>query len=312
LKTLVIVINWNGDQDLIDCLDSLEAARAGSAEPYDVLVLDSASTGGSIGRVEHEYAWVNTLRLSENRFWAGGNNAAVRWALERGYEWLVFSNSDIIADLSWYPALQEVGKNKDVAAVGFKIFGEAERVPFDLFETYRRDYSLAQLQWHDDVYISGCFLAIRSECFIKLGLFDEVYKMYCEEFDFLSRVRMGGWRTVRCSAPIYHVSELASRKVPLLTAYFAIRNTIRVTLKLGPKRIFNSLKYAFKIFLRMADPKEKVDLVNSCRRREKPTEHICTNLGILLRACAWNLFFLPSTLFAGHKDKRLARSSRSK
>jgi GT2 family glycosyltransferase len=305
-STLVVVINWNGDQDLIDCLASLEHARKQLPDPYDVLVLDNASTSGSLQRAEREYPFVNFLRLPENRYWAGGNNAAVDWALDRGYEWIVFSNSDIVVDKTWYPALQRAGLTPRIGAVGFKIFGEAERVPFELFDIYRSDFKLSDLQWHDDVYISGCFLAVRSKCFVELGLFDEVYKMYCEEFDFLSRVRLAGWQTVRCNAPIYHVSELASRKVPLLTSYFSIRNNMRVLLKLGPRRFWNPIKYSVKIFLRMANPRDKVDLKDSCRRREKPTENLLTNLGLLLRACAWNLIFLPRTLRAGRRDARAA------
>lgn len=309
-STLVVVINWNGDQDLLDCLSSLELARRELADPYDVLVLDNASTSGSLERAEREYPSVNFLLLPENRYWAGGNNAAVDWALVRGYEWIVFSNSDVVVDKTWYPALQRAGSTPSVGAVGFKIFGEAQRVPVELFEAYRSDFKMSDLQWHDDVYISGCFLAVRSKCFVELGLFDEVYKMYCEEFDFLSRVRLAGWQTVRCNAPIYHVSELASRKVPLLTSYFSIRNNIRVFLKLGPRRFWNSFKYAAKIFLRMANLRDKVDLMDSCRRREKPTENLLMNLGLLVRACAWNLLFLPQTLKAGRRDTQTALAFR--
>jgi GT2 family glycosyltransferase len=310
-STLVVVLNWNGDQDLIECLDSLETARAAAAQPYDVLVLDNASTSGAFDRVTTEYPWVYFLRLSDNRYWAGGNNAAVQWALEREYEWIVLSNSDIVTDQTWYPALLETARVPGVGAVGFKIFGEAQRVPIKLFEDYRSDFSLGDLQWHEDLYISGCFLAVRSRCFKELGGFDEVYKMYCEEFDFLSRVRVAGWQTVRCNAPIYHVSELASRKVPLLTAYFAIRNNIRVMLKLEPQRAWRPLKYAVKVLLRMVNPAEKVDFTDSCRRREKPTDSILTNLAILLWACAWNIVFLPSTLLAGRRDTKAAILSRS-
>ena len=53
-RTLVVVINWNGDQDLIDCLDSLETAKADLLQGYDMLVLDNASTTGAIGRIEAE------------------------------------------------------------------------------------------------------------------------------------------------------------------------------------------------------------------------------------------------------------------
>jgi GT2 family glycosyltransferase len=311
LKTLVIVINWNGDQDLIDCLDSLQAAKTDLSQGYDVLVLDNASTTGAIGRIEAKYPWVKCLKISQNRYWAGGNNAAVQWALERDYEWIVLSNSDIVVGESWYPALQETGRSDEIRAVGFKIFGEARRVPIEEFRDYNASFDPRDLVWHDDIHMSGCFLAVRAACFAALGGFDEVYKMYAEEHDFLSRVRLAGWRTVRCNAPIYHVSELASRKVPLLTSYFAIRNNIRVLIKLGPRRFWSPAKYAAKVLLYMIDSSRTVDLVDSCRRREKPTDSLLTNLNIWIRACLWNVANLPATLLAGHKDMKVARSVRA-
>lgn len=310
-STLVVVINWNGGQDLIDCLDSLQAAKAGLSQGYDVLVLDNASTTGAIGRIEVEYPWVECLSLSENRYWAGGNNAAVQWALERDYEWIVLSNSDIVVGESWYPALQETGRSDEIGAVGFKIFGEARRVPIEAFHDYNASFDLRDLTWHDGIHMSGCFLAVRAACFAALGGFDEVYKMYAEEHDFLSRVRLAGWRTVRCNAPIYHVSELASRKVPLLTSYFAIRNNMRVLIKLGPRRFWGATRYAARVLRYMLDSSRTVDLVDSCRRREKPTDSLATNLNIWMRACLWNVVNLPATLLAGRKDIRAARSVRA-
>ena len=307
MKTLVVVINWNGDQDLIDCLDSLQAANADLSQAYDVLVLDNASTTGAIGRIKVEYPWVECLKLGENRYWAGGNNAAVEWALEKGYEWIVLCNSDIVVGKSWYPALQDTGCSDEIGVVGFKIFGEAKRVPIEEFHDCNASFDLRDLAWHDDIHMSGCFLAVRSACFAALGGFDEVYKMYAEEDDFLFRVRMAGWRTVRCNAPIYHVSELASRKVPLLTSYFAIRNNMRVLIKLGPRRFWSPAKYAAKVLLYMIDSSRTVDLVDSCRRREKPTDSLLTNLNIWMRACLWNVMNFPATLLSGHKDIRAAR-----
>ena len=311
MKTLVVVINWNGDQDLIDCLDSLQAAKTDLPQGYDVLVLDNASTTGAIGRIEFEYPWVECLKLSQNRYWAGGNNAAVQWALERDYEWIVLSNSDIVVGKSWYTALQETARSVEIGAVGFKIFGEARRGPIEEFHDYNASFHLRDLARHDDIHMSGCFLAVRAACFAALGGFDEVYKMYAEEHDFLSRVRLAGWRTVRCNAPIYHVSELASRKVPLLTSYFAIRNNMRVLIKLGPRRFWGATSYAARVLRYMLESSRAVDLVDSCRRREKPTNSLPTNLNIWMRACLWNVVNIPATLLSGHKDIRAALSVRA-
>jgi len=311
LSPLVIVLNWNGEQELLDCLDSLETAhRQQPAHPFDVLLVDNGSTAGVLAQARSQFPAVQLLALPENRYWAGGNNAAIAWALERSYPWLVFCNSDIVVDGRWSEALAHFHYTVDVGAVGFQVLGEYSRVPFSAFEQACEQFQIEQLTAADELYISGCFLAIRAECFRRLGCFDAVYRMYSEEDDFLMRVRLAGWRTVRCSAPIWHASELASRRVPRLTAYLAIRNSLRLRLKFGPRRLRSSLGFVLRVLAGMLNPSRPVDLVNSYQRRLKPSANPLVNLPILAAACLWNLLHLPETLRIARRDRRAALQGR--
>ena len=306
-RPLVIVLNWNGEQELHDCLASLNRAAEERPEyPFDVLLVDNGSTKGVFPGICKDFPNVYLLPLPQNLYWAGGNNAAVSWALERSYPWLVFCNSDIVVDGSWSAALDRFDACSDIGAVGFRVFGEYNRVPFSVFEQARQSFQIGQLTADDDTYISGCFLAIRSVCFQRLGVFDPVYRMYAEEDDFLTRVRMAGWRTVRCTAPIWHASEVASRRVPLLTSYLAIRNTVRLRLKFGPRRLRSSLGFVLRVLIGMLDPRRSVDLVNSHQRRLKPSANPLVNLPLLAVACLWNLLHLLETLRIGARHRRAA------
>jgi GT2 family glycosyltransferase len=311
-RPLVIVLNWNGEQELLDCLDSLDTARhLQPAHPFDVLLVDNGSTEGVFSQACRQFPAVEILALPENLYWAGGNNAAIAWALERSYPWLVFCNSDIVVDGHWSEALARFDAEADIAAVGFHVLGEYSRVPFAAFEQAQQEFRMDRLSAEDELYISGCFLAIRADCFRRLGVFDPVYRMYSEEDDFLMRVRLAGWRTVRCSAPIWHASELASRRVPRLTAYLAIRNNLRLRLKFGPRRPLSSLGFALRVLAGMLDPRREVDLVNSYQRRLKPSPNPLVNLPILAAACLWNLLHLPETLQMGHRDRLAALQGRA-
>ena len=306
-RPLVIVLNWNGEQELFHCLASLQrAAEEQPAHPFDVLLVDNGSTQGVFPGICQSFPTVQVLALPQNLYWSGGNNAAIAWALERFYPWLVFCNSDIVVDCRWSEALALFDARHEIGVVGFRVFGEYSRVPFSEFEYARQSFQIEQLTSADETYISGCFLAIRSTCFRQLGVFDPVYCMYAEEDDFLARVRMAGWRTVRCSAPIWHASELASRRVPLLTAYFAIRNTLRLRLKFGPRRLRSSLGFVLRVLLGMLDPRRPVDLVNSHQRRLKPSANPLVNLPLLAAACLWNLLHLLETLQIGACHRRAA------
>lgn len=309
---LVIVLNWNGEQELIDCLDSLEAAQRQQPDhPFDVLLVDNGSTSGSFMEARSRFPTVQVLALARNLYWAGGNNEAIVWAIERRYPWLVFCNSDIVVDQRWCMALARFDGDLEIGAVGFCVFGEYRRVAFSGFERACQDFCLERLAFSDDKYISGCFLAIRASCFCRLGLFDSIYQMYCEEDDFLTRVRLAGWRTVRCNAPIWHASEMASRRVPRLTSYLAIRNGLRLRLKFGPRRLRSSLSFAMRVFVGMLNPWRPVDLVNSYQRRLKPSSNPFVNLPILVAACFWNLLHLGQTIQIGRRDRQAAMQGRT-
>jgi GT2 family glycosyltransferase len=134
--------------------------------------------------------------------------------------------------------------------------------------------------------------------------------MYSEEDDFLMRVRLAGWRTVRCSAPIWHASELASRRVPRLTAYLAIRNGVRLRLKFSPRPLRSSLGFVLRVLAGMVDPRRPVNLVNSYQRRLKPSANPLVNLPILAAACFWNLLHLPQTLQIARHNRHAALQGR--
>lgn len=309
-RPLVIVLNWNGEHELHDCLASLQrAAEEQPKYPFDVLLVDNGSTQGVFPGIAQDFPAVQVLALPQNLYWAGGNNAAIAWALERSYSWLVFCNSDVVVDSHWSVALERFDARSEIGAVGFRVFGEYSRVSFSMFEQAQQSFQIERLSAEDETYISGCFLAIRAICFQRLGVFDPVYRMYAEEDDFLTRVRIAGWRSVRCTAPIWHASELASRRVPLLTAYLAIRNTVRLRLKFGPRPFRSSLGFLLRVLLRMLDPRRPVDLVNSYQRRLKPSANPLVNLPLLAAACLWNLLHLRETLQIGACHRRSALQS---
>jgi len=91
----VIVLNWNGAAVLGPCLDSLMKVR----EPrLEILVVDNASTDGSAGIVRRDYPGVDLLVNERNLLFAGGNNAGMRRAMERGARRILLLNNDTEVD----------------------------------------------------------------------------------------------------------------------------------------------------------------------------------------------------------------------
>lgn len=112
-KVAIIVLNWNGWRDTIECLESLKRLAYPS---YDIIIVDNSSTDDSIQRIE---TWINTnkskdlnviiLKNERNLGVAGGYNRGLRYALESGYEWVWLLDQDSLPD---HQALYELLKTQ--------------------------------------------------------------------------------------------------------------------------------------------------------------------------------------------------------
>ena len=86
-RVLVIVVTYNGMQWLQRCLDSVVADA-------DLYVFDNASTDGSADYVESHYPQALLVRSAVNLGFSKPNNLGMRYALEKGYEYVYLLNQD--------------------------------------------------------------------------------------------------------------------------------------------------------------------------------------------------------------------------
>jgi len=94
-ETVIIVLNWNGKEDTLACLRSL---RALEGESHEILVVDNGSSDGSEAAVRAAHPALAILQTGANLGFAGGNNAGIRWALERGARFVLLLNNDTVVE----------------------------------------------------------------------------------------------------------------------------------------------------------------------------------------------------------------------
>lgn len=95
LHTVIVVLNWCGEEDTTDCLRSLGGQRA---EGVEILLVDNASPDGSGERLHRAFPDVPYLQTDENLGYGGGNNAGLRWARERGARRALVLNNDTVVE----------------------------------------------------------------------------------------------------------------------------------------------------------------------------------------------------------------------
>ena len=212
----VVIVGWNAKHYLELCLESL--AKAPPRRSMEVLVVDNASTDGSVEMIEAKFPWVKLIKSSENLGFAKGNNVAIRQCQGR---YIALVNPDVIVFPGCLDALADfLDENPKVGNVGPRVLNPdmsmqstCRRFP-TLWNNFcsatglstrfksSRFFAGEHMFYfpHDrtltvDVLV-GCFSMIRREAFDTVGLLDEDLFMYGDDVDWCRRARNAGWQVV--------------------------------------------------------------------------------------------------------------------
>jgi asparagine synthase (glutamine-hydrolysing) len=210
----IIVVNWNTQEMLHDCLASI--AKYLDAVEYEVIVVDNASGDGSADMVASEFPEVRLVCNSQNLGFAVANNQAMRMARSR---WLLLLNSDsALRDGSVATLFQHVRDEADVGVAQCRLEFPDGRLQHTAYRFTRLHlavveqlglYKLLPSRWsgalllsgywdyaeeRDVDWVSGAFMLVRREVFEQTGGFDEQLFMYGEDMEWCERIRDLGWR----------------------------------------------------------------------------------------------------------------------
>jgi hypothetical protein len=209
----ICIVNWNTRDLLAECLESLDAGRGDLR--LQVIVVDNGSADGSAQMVAERFPWVELTANEDNRYYAAGNNQALRQAKA---PLLLLLNSDVrvpaggLQDLiTWMADKPGVGAVAprlvypdgrpqrscrgfpDPNAVIYEILGLSRLFP------HSRRFGKYRMTWwsHDDERpvdqpMASAFL-LRSEALHQVGLFDERFPMYFNDVDLCRRLWDAGW-----------------------------------------------------------------------------------------------------------------------
>lgn len=213
LDISVIIVAWNTQKCLVNCLRSLLEDHAGYSQ--EIIVVDNGSSDGSVETVESEFPHVKLVRNSENLGFAKANNIGIRASTGR-YVCLV--NSDVIVLDGCVGKLMEfMDQNPNIGMAGPRVlnpdrtlqvscrhfptiwnnlcqaFGLNKVFPkSEFFSDWFMDY------WnHDSIrsvdVLSGCFWMVRRKALDEVGLLDEDFFIYGEDIDWCKRFHEAGW-----------------------------------------------------------------------------------------------------------------------
>lgn len=215
----VLILNFNGRDDLVTCLESL-AELTYPQERTEILVVDNGSTDGSADYVASHFPDVRLIRLPENVGFAKGNNVGVEAATG---EYIALLNNDMRVDPEWLSALVDVIEtDPDVAAVGSKILTwDGDDIDFvgGTVNFYGMGFqpqdkeALADGTIREVLFACGGAMLIKRDVFIDVGGFDEDYFAYFEDVDLGWRLWVLGHRVLLAPRSVtYHRGHTTGKK----------------------------------------------------------------------------------------------------
>ena len=196
----IIIVSFNARADLERCLESLRASPP--VAPHEILVVDNASTDGSVDAVRRRMD-VTLIEGGANLGFARANNIGIR--ASRGTNILLLNSDTVVPPGAIDRLLAELDRHPDVAVVGPRLVdgaGHAElsfgRMIGPLNELRQKRLArrgtveaLTRQRQRPD-WVSGACLLVRRTDAEAVGGLDERFFMYTEDVDFCAAIRARG------------------------------------------------------------------------------------------------------------------------
>ncbi len=224
MKTSIIIPVFNRVDFTQKCLESI--FQAGSRYPFEVIVVDNASSDGTEKYLESLEDKIITIRNEKNLGFAKACNQGA--GIAKG-KYLLFLNNDTIVTEGWLDILvEELDDDFSSAAAGSKllypddtiqhagvVFGE-DKIPYHIYARERKEKHYVNKKRKFNAVTAACML-VRKDIFKKVGGFDENFVNGYEDVDLCLRIKETGKDIVYCpQSVVYHYESISEGRADKL------------------------------------------------------------------------------------------------
>ncbi len=222
-RIAVILVDWNGIEVTLPCLESLNALKPSDEFTIELIVIDNGSTISIADRIKNKYRDVVVFRSEENIGFAAGCNLGIQFAIESGFDYSLLLNNDTTVEPTFLNHLFDtIEGNPTVGLAQPKILFQHDknliwnggnRFNKWIGLTSTNGYGEKNSNKYDSIttmpWATGCCMLINNKLFTGegLGLLNETYETYYEDVEFSFRVREKGYEIAYVpSSIIYHIA----------------------------------------------------------------------------------------------------------
>ena len=232
----IIILNWNGCRDTIECLESVFKL---DYDNFKVIVVDNGSIDDSVSIIRKTYPQVILLEKEENLGYVGGNNVAIRYAIKEGADYVWLLNNDTVVEADTLNKIVRLSERSDSIGIVSPVIHYYHK-PWEA-QSYGgyfdfKNFTLIPIQnknfWLSDrarinVSIWGTAMLIKRSVIEKVGLLNKKYFAYAEDEEYSLRVNRVGYRNlVDIESKVFHKESgsTGGNKFSSMKIFLMVRN----------------------------------------------------------------------------------------
>ncbi len=215
-ELFVVVLNWNGKEDLLECFGSLRSATYS----IQVILVDNGSKDSSVTEVRARFPEVSII-VNKTNVGFSGNNVGMEEALRRGADYVLLLNNDTWVEPHCFQELiRAAEENPEIGILSPRIcyYSNPELIWYDGGKLDNVNGFLRHSHINSDRltgsvddrpmqldYVCGCAMLIRRQVIEQIGVLDQRFFMYWEDVDYSLRAKNSGFGLLQVpSARVLH------------------------------------------------------------------------------------------------------------
>ncbi len=236
-----VLVNWNGWQDTLQCLDAL---RLQDYAYLSVIVVDNGSTNDSVARIRPAHPWATLLELPENLGFSAGCNAGTRYAYREGADLIWLLNNDTVAPPDTASQIVRTAlAHPEAGAIGSVLYYMHDPAQIQAWGGGRIRLSSAFVSHFyapasfapSDTFFTGASITLPRHICESVGILYEGFFMYCDDADLCLRIHRAGLPLVMAAdtAILHREGGSSARRSPLIDQ-FITTSTLRLLARHAP------------------------------------------------------------------------------
>lgn len=254
----IILVNFNGADDTIECIKSLDKIEAND---YEIIVVDNCSTDDSLARLEQqkdEFSFT-LLKANSNLGFSAGNNIGIRYAMENHADYYLLLNNDTVVEPDFLTKLLDgfgCDETCGITTSKIRLFSCKDVLWYDGGSMSRKTARTEHWNYGEKdnntskelehvTFVSGCCMCISNAVIDKVGMMNEDFFLYEEDAEYCRRVIDAEFTMIYVpDSVIYHKVSASTGKGSPMSQYYTVRNKY-ILIKENYKSLNKLTAYAY-------------------------------------------------------------------